>query len=86
MNATTIQWRKARVVRTDLTVSKHYVDQYGDWELVEVQWLHPDGYGHYWLCIKHFGARGMSQHRTRQAAEAATTRLYPGAETPRPPP
>ena len=67
-----IEWsRKATVKRTSLTVSKHYRSLCGDWELVEVRWLHTDGYGHYWLAIKHFGARRTTRHKTRQAAQAA---------------
>ena len=67
-----IEWpRKATVKRTSLAVSKHYLSLCGDWELVEVRWLHPDSYGHYWLAIKHFGARRMTRHKTKQAAQAA---------------
>lgn len=72
MIATRIEWpRKATVKRTDLTVRKHYLSLCGDWELVEVRWLSEFGYGHYWLAIKHYGARRMTRHKTRAAAELA---------------
>jgi hypothetical protein len=72
MTTTAIQWpKKATIKRTDLAVNRHYLSECGDWELVEVRWINPDAYGHYWLCVKHFGARRVSRHSTRRAAEAA---------------
>jgi hypothetical protein len=73
MTTTAIQWPKqpTKVTRDDIAENTHYLDEFGDWEIVKVRWLNAGGYGCYWLAIKHFGARRVSRHSTRRAAEAA---------------
>jgi hypothetical protein len=72
VTTTAIQWpKRARIVRNELTTNKHYLSACGDWEIVEVAWLHPEGYGRYILLIKHFGNRSVRQFKSRRAAEAA---------------
>jgi hypothetical protein len=72
MPAVALQWpKRATIKRTDLAINRHYLSLCGDWELVEVQWINPNSYGAYWLCVKHFGARRVTRHSTRSAAERA---------------
>lgn len=79
--STAIQWpKRATVKRTDLAVNRHYLSACGDWELVEVRWHDPGAYGHYWLCVKRFGAMRVSRHKTRKSAEAACEEFAEGED------
>lgn len=64
--------RRARVRKSELTRQRHYSSLCGRYDLIEVRWLFPESYGHYWLACS---SLGISRHRTRKAAERKLLQL-----------